>query len=121
MSIFAREVTDNLASLVKQVDEQVEKNSDQKMAAFLIVLAEDADEMAPKLEALAKKQGIKNVPLTIFDGESGPGNYKIAKDADVTVLMWRGLQVKSNHAYRKGELNDKSIGEVVTSTSKILN
>ncbi len=120
MSIFARELTDDLASLVKQVDEQVTKNDSKKMAAFVVVLTEDPDTTAPKLEELAKKQGIKNVPLTIFDGEAGPGNYKIAKDADVTVLMWKGLEVKSNHAFKKGELNAGKVKEVVADASKIL-
>ena len=120
MSIFARELTDNLASLVKQIDEQVAKHDDQKMAAYVVILAEDADEVAPQLEALAKKHDIKNVPLTIFDGESGPGNYRIAKEADVTVLMWKGLKVTSNHAYKKGELDEKSVQDVVAKTSTIL-
>lgn len=120
MSIFAREITDDLASLVKQVDEQVAKNGDKQMKAFVVLLAEDADAAAPKLEKLAKDQGIKNVPLTIFDGESGPESYKIAKDADVTVLMWKGLSVKANHAFKKGELNDKGIEAIVADGPKIL-
>ena len=120
MSIFARELTDNLASLVKQIDEQVAKNEDKKMAAFVVILAEDADTVAPKLEALAKKQGIKNVPLTIFDGESGPGDYKIAKDADVTVLMWKGLSVKANHAFKKGGLDEKAVKAIAADTTSIL-
>ncbi len=119
MSIFARELTDDLASLVKQIDEQVAKNAGKKMAAFVVVLSEDADATAPKLETLAKKEGIKNVPLTIFDGEAGPGSYKIAKDADVTVLMWKGLEVKSNHAF-KGEMNAEQVKAVVADTAKIL-
>lgn len=119
--VFARELTDNLASLVKQIDEQVAKNQDKNMAAFVVILAEDADEVAPKLEELAKKQGIKNVPLTIFDGESGPGGYKIAKDADVTVLLWKGRSVKANHAFKKGGLDEKSAKQVLDSASTILN
>jgi hypothetical protein len=120
VTIFARDITDDLASLVKQVDEQVEKNGSKQMKAFVVVLAEDADAAAPKLEELAKKQGIKNVPLTIFDGAAGPPSYKIAKDADVTVLMWRGLKVKANHAFKKGELNEKGTEAVVADAPKIL-
>lgn len=120
MSIFAREVTDNLASLVKKIDETVGKNGDKQMAAFVVLLSEDPDAAAPQLESLAKKQGIKNVPLTIFDGEAGPGNYKIAKEADVTVLLWSKQQVKANHAFKAGELNDKAIETVVSDTGLIL-
>lgn len=120
MSIFAREITDDLASLVKQVDEQVGKNSKKQMAAFVVLLAEDADAAAPKLEKLAKDQGIKNVPLTIFDGQSGPESYKIAKDADVTVLLWRKQSVVVNHAFKKGELNKKGVAAIIADGPKIL-
>ncbi len=65
-------MTDSLASLVKQVDSAVAKNEGKQMAAFLVLLTEDPDAAAPKLEDMAKKNGIKNVPLTIFDGEAGP-------------------------------------------------
>jgi hypothetical protein len=110
-----------LASLVKQVDETVAKNEDKKMAAFLVVLTEDPDAVEPKLKELAAKQGIKKVPLTIFEGASGPGSYKISKDADLTVLMWKGLKVEANHAFAKGELDDKSVETVVEDTKSILN
>ena len=120
MSIFAREITDDLASLVKQIDEQVEKNGSKQMKAFVVLLAEDADAAAPKLEELAKKQGIKNVPLTIFDGAAGPPSYKIAKDAEVTVLLWRGQSVKANHAFKKGELDKKGTEAIIADAPKIL-
>ncbi|MBW3600454.1 MAG: hypothetical protein KY475_24720 [Planctomycetes bacterium] len=120
MSIFARELSDDLASLVKQIDEQVAKNDEKKMAAFLVVLSEDADAAAPKLQEIAKAKNIDHVPLTIFDGEAGPPSYKIAQDADVTVLMWKGLEVKANHAFKKGELNAEKVQKVVSDTSKIL-
>jgi hypothetical protein len=113
-------MTDDLASLVKQVDEQVSKNENKKMAACVVLLTEDPDAAAPKLEELAKNKDIKNVPLTVFDGEAGPGSYKIAEDADVTVLMWKGLEVKANHAFKKGELNAENVKAVVADASKIL-
>ena len=121
VNIFAREITDNLASLVKQIDTVVGKNKGKKMAAFVVILSDDPDATAPKLEALAKKHGIENVPLTVFDGIAGPGKYKIAKGADVTVHMWLKTSVKVNHAFAKGELKTASIKKIVADTSKILN
>ena len=109
-----------MTSLVKQVDETVTKNKDKDMAAFLVVMTEDADAVEPKLKELAEKNGIKTVPLTIFNGDAGPNGYKIAKDADVTVLMWKGLKVQSNHAFEKGKLDDKGVEAVVKDTSSIL-
>jgi hypothetical protein len=122
VNVFTREVNDDLAKLVKEVDKLVEANKDKKMAAFVTVLAEDADKIAPKLEEMAKKNGIKNVPLTVFDGESGPPDYKISEKADVTVLMWSKHEVKAKTAIGKGDKLDATvIKKVVADTEKILN
>jgi hypothetical protein len=119
VSIFAREITDDLAGLVRKADEFVAKHKDEKAAAFLVLMTDDPDAAEEKLQELAKKTGSK-IPLTIFDGKTGPKNYKISKDADVTVLMWRGKSVKANHAFKKGELNKEAIAKIVESTEKIL-
>lgn len=121
VNVFVREVNDELATLIKQVDEVVAKNDDKKMAAFVVVLAEDADKIAPQLEEMAKKNGIKHVPLTIFDGEAGPSDYNIAEKADVTVMMWNKSEVKANMALGKGELNEDAIKTIIDDTQKILN
>ena len=90
------------------------------MAAFTVVLTEDADKTEGQLKALAKEAHIKAVPLTLMEGAAGPPAYKIAKDAEVTVLLWRGLNVKANHAFAKGQLNKEGIKKILADTSKIL-
>lgn len=119
VSIFAREITDDLASLVKKTNEYVTKNKGAKAQAMLVLMTDDPDAAEEQLTALAKKTKVK-FPLTVFDGKTGPKNYKIAKDADVTVLLWRGKEVKANHAFKKGELNKEAIAKFEKSTEKIL-
>ena len=77
-----------MASLVKQLDKQVESNKSKKMASFVVLLTEDPDAAESELKAFAEKHNIKNGPLTIFEGSAGPEKYKIAKEADVTVNLW---------------------------------
>ena len=120
VSIFAREITDNFITLVKQVDDHVGRNRNKQMSAFVVLLAENVDVAAGKLEELAKTHGIKNVPLTVFDGTAGPLDYKINKDAEVTVHLWRKYTVKANHAFAKGKLDQKGIDTIIADTSKIL-
>ena len=119
MNVFTRSLTDDLASLVKQIDEKI--NADKKLKSFVVLLTDDPDAAETEVKAFAKKHGIKNVPLTIFDGTAGPSNYHIAKDAEVTVNMWVGLKSKANHAFAKGELNKDTIAKVIADSSKILN
>lgn len=120
VSIFAREIDENVTNLIKEVDKQVGANSDKKMAAFVVLLTDDPDAAETKLAEVAKKNGIKNVPLTFYDGSAGPSNYKIAKDADVTVMMWSESDVKVNHAFAKGELKKGDVKKVSSETAKIL-
>jgi|TARA_B100000809_G_scaffold253959_1_gene290598 hypothetical protein len=110
-----------LAGLVKKVDSLVEKNAGKQMKSFVVLLTDDPDGAEKELQAFAKKHGISNVPLTFYEGIAGPPNYKIAKDADVTVMLWRNLRVSANHSYAKGALNSKTAQKVLDSTSKILN
>jgi hypothetical protein len=49
---------------------------------------------------LAEQTGIKHVPLTVGESSDGPPDYEIAREADVTVLMWRRHQVKVNVTVR---------------------
>lgn len=120
VSIFARDVNEDVASLVKQVDSVVGKNKDAKMAAFVVLLSDNPDDQSAKLKAVAEKQEIKDTPLTTFEGTAGPPEYKISKDADVTVMMWVDGKVKVNESLKKGDLNKDKIAALVKSTDKIL-
>jgi hypothetical protein len=120
VTIFTRDIDENVANLIKEVDNQVGANGDKKMAAFVVLLTDDADAAEGTLKTLAKKKSIKNVPLTVYDGTAGPSSYKIAKDADVTVMMWNESDVKVNHAFAKGQLTKKSVSAVAGDSAKIL-
>ncbi len=121
VSVFAREVNGELATLVKRIDDLVAQHSDEKMAAFVVVLSDDPKSQEGKLKELAKAHGLKNTPLTTFDDKQGPPSYKVSKDADFTVMMWVNGALKVNESFKKGELNNQSITTVTTKTDEILN
>jgi len=117
-AVFARSVDANLTTLVKQLDATIAKDETKKLRAFVVVLTEDADKTAKDLEKLAAKEGIKNIPLTLVEGPAGPPEYKIAKEAEVTVLGWNG-PVKFNHAFKKGEIAKKDVETIVSDVQKL--
>jgi hypothetical protein len=119
--VFTREINDEVASLIQQIDATVAGNKDKNMSAFVVLLTDDADAGAKQLEKLAIDKKITNVPLTVFDGNAGPEKYKIAKDAAVTVLMWNKSRVQVNHAFAAGKLTGDEVKKVAGDTSKILN
>ena len=91
------------------------------MSAFVVLLSDDPDAAEKTLKSTANETSVKHTPLTVFDGISGPGDYKVAENADVTVMMWVESKVKVNHAFSDGQLSKEAIAKVVKDTSKILN
>jgi hypothetical protein len=116
--IFAREVSDPLTSLVKKIDAATVKNTSNKMCSFVVFLT-DEEKAKDKLKSLADKEGIKKTILTI-DNVPGPPDYHIAKDADVTVILYNKRKVEANYAFKKGELNSRQIETIVGDLPKIL-
>lgn len=116
--IFAREVSDSLTSLVKKIDAATAKNEDAKMGSFVVFCSDD-ESLEKNLKSLAEKEKLNHIVLTI-DNPQGPPKYKIAKEADVTVVLYTKGEVKANFAFKKGELKDKDVETIVSSISKIL-
>jgi len=120
VTIFAREINDELATLVKNVDQVVGKNQSEKMAAFVVLLSDNPAAQEGKLKALAKQHGITNTPLTVFDDKNGPPSYKIT-DSDFTVMMWVDGELKVNETFQTGQLSQQKVSQVVEKTTTILN
>src|SRR5438876_867708 len=116
--IFAREISDPLTSLVKKIDTATAQHNSCKMGSF-IVFCSDEEGLEAKLKDLAKKEKLDHIVLTI-DNPQGPPKYKVAKDADVTVVLYENREVKANHAFKKGELVEQDIDKIVSEVAKIL-
>ncbi|HXG10319.1 MAG TPA: hypothetical protein VNK04_11190 [Gemmataceae bacterium] len=116
--IFAREVSDPLTSLVKKIEDATVQNKSKNLNSFVVFLSDD-EGLEKQLKALAAKENIKNTVLTI-DNPAGPAPYKIAKEADVTVILYKNKKVVVNHAYRKGELKEKDINMILSELPKIM-
>lgn len=116
--VFARELTPQVKSLIKQIDQSTAKNEANDMCSFA-VFCSDREKLNDELKSFATSEKIDRTVLSI-DNPAGPKNYKIHQDAEVTVFFYRSLTVKSNHAFRKGELNDAAVAKVVAEVKTIL-
>ena len=120
VAVFTRSLDDNVVSLAKELQTKLFENSNKQLRAFVVVLSDKPKKEEDKLSELAQKNRLRTLPLTVFKDAKGPPDYKIAANAEVTVLMWTGLQVQANHAFAAGELNAASIKKVIASLSTIL-
>jgi hypothetical protein len=116
--IFAREVSEPLAVLVKKIDAATGEHKDAKMGSFVVFLT-DSEDLNKHVSEWAAKENIKNTILAV-DNPAGPKGYKVAKDADVTVVLYTNRAVKANYSFAKGELKEKDIDAIVSDVSKIL-
>ena len=114
-AVFAREITPGLTSLVKKLEQSA---SEGKKAGAFVVLMTDDDKAEAKLKELAEKENLKKVVLMV-DNPAGPSDYKIAKEADVTVLLYEKKEVKKNFAFEKGKFTDKDAAEVAAAMKEL--
>jgi hypothetical protein len=119
--VFARETNDALAGLVKKLDAEVTKAGKGKLCAAVVFLSDD-DNMKDKIAKFKEDHQVKNVSLAL-DGSKGPEAYKLAKEADVTALLYNKRKVKSNLAFEKFAATDveailKDLKQLTTPESK---
>jgi hypothetical protein len=116
--IFAREVSGSLTTLARALDAEVARDRSAKLRAVVVVLSAD-EGLEKKLEALAQKEGIRNVSLAVM-GPGGPKHYKLSPAADVTVVLYRGRKVESNHAFKRGKFDERAVGAILRDVHRIV-
>jgi len=116
--IFARDTSPELVTLITKLDAATVKNAEKKMGSFAI-FCNDADGLDSKLKKVASEQKLKAFVLSI-DNPTGPEPYNIAKEADVTVVLYTKSKVIANYTFKKGELNASSVEKIVNDVSKIV-
>jgi hypothetical protein len=117
--VFARELTPEVAKLIKKLDAATVKNGTAKMGSYAVFMS-DNEKLQGQLENLASKADLKKLVLSI-DNPAGPKAYGIAKNAAITVLLYDETTVRANYAFKTAsDLNDSTITKVVGDVSKIV-
>ena len=119
--VFARSADEKFAKFLQELDEELEEHADDKLTAFVNMIGTDAESLKQAAADFVAKHGIKRVAFVIpEDVENGPPEFKIAPDADVTVVCYREGTVKANHAFPKGGLSDEKIDALVEASCTLV-
>lgn len=95
MVIFTQKADDNLASVVKAIDEVQKSNSKLGTVVVGVSGVEGAD-----FEKLQETHKL-TTPLTVAVDKDGPKRYSLNKEAAVTVVVYkRGGTVAKNFAFK---------------------
>ena len=117
--VFARELSDPLARLVRGLDKALADHKKAQLRAWVTFLHEDQSGYDPLVVRWAKKHAIRNVPLGVFEDVEGPPSYKLNRDAEVTVLLCVKQKVVRNFAFRRGELTEARVDAVLKAVPEL--
>lgn len=118
--VFARQLSDPLGKLVGRIDKAVRDNEAAKLNGWVTFLAADQSAVDAKVVDWGKQHAVSTIPLGVFEDVNGPPSYRLARDADVTVLLFVNRKVVANFAARAGELNDERINDIMKALPLIL-
>ena len=118
--VFARTPGDALGKLVGQLDKALAEHKGANLRAWVTFLSEDQPKLDPQLVQWGQKHGIKSVPIGAYEDLVGPPSYRLASDADVTVLLFVKRKVVANFALRAGELTETTAADVMKALPRIV-
>jgi hypothetical protein len=119
--VFARNRGEPVVRLIKRLDAEA-RQSQTLMSIMFFSEEEKAPELANRLKVLAEQEKIDVAVLSVWRKLESPPRWQIADEAEVTVVLFtRNPRVVAvNLAFRKGELTDQGIEQVVAALKKIV-
>lgn len=126
--IFAREINDNLTSLVRTIDKQLEQSAARRQGqghnrfGVWVVFLSDDNNLNVQLQTLVAREGLNHVVVSrARDNAKGPPRYKVNPEAELTVVVYKDADsVVANHVLTSEELTVSRTKEIVQSLQKVL-
>ena len=99
----------------------MEEHQDEKLMSFVNMLGTDLESIKKSTEEFVEKNGFKQIAFVVpEDSKDGPPDFKIAPDADVTIVCYKAGTVVANHALAAGQLTDDKIKAIVAASCKLV-
>jgi hypothetical protein len=124
--VFARESPSDkspLGALLQKLDQAVDRYKNAELRAGVVALHDDFAKPQTRVDLVRKWQAAakdsKHVVVAV-DAQAGPKEYKIDKDAEVTVLLYNRHKVVANVAFAKDKLLDKDVTAILSAVDKMI-
>jgi hypothetical protein len=116
--VFAKRPTAAVEELVRRLDAAAAEHAAAKLGAFAVFLG-NRERLEKELSALDDRLKLRHLVLAV-DAPTGPEKYAVSGEAEVTVVLYVGGTVRANHAFRKGEFDEKAVARVLADLPKVL-
>lgn len=118
--VFTRSTDKKIANLARRLDKAVSEHKEERLAAFVNVLGDDAEKLDAQAKKLAARTKVENIPFVVpNDHKMGPKGYKLSSKSDVTVLLAVDGTIEAAHTFASAE--ELKINAVIKDIAKIIN
>lgn len=117
--ILARSTSEPLGELTKQLDRHLSKAQASKLRGWVTFVGMKQPAKEPEVVQWSKKQGLRSLPVGIFESPAGPPSYKLHADADVTVLLVKESKVVHNYAFPSKGLTAADVKKMMEQIKKL--
>jgi hypothetical protein len=118
--VFARSLGDGLGKLCQELDRAVAEHKKGELKAWVTFLNDNQLSFDPKVVRWGKKYALRTIPLGVFEDVAGPPSYRLAQDADITILLFVKQEVTASFAFRPGELTKDNLRKVLKALPAIV-
>ena len=104
--IFARHTGEKLTRLVKELDSAVAANEEFKLRGLLTLMGDDAAVLKDAGKEIVTAAGATKVPVVIADDvQTGPLNYRLRSDAEVTIVVAKDSMVVATFSSAEAQID----------------
>lgn len=118
--VFARNPSDMLGKLAGKLDKALAEHKAAQLRSWITFIGKDHETFDRQLLDWSKQHGIKSVPVGTFKNDGGPPTYLVAREADVTVVLFVKRKVVVTFAFRAGELTDDAANHVLQAVPRLV-
>jgi hypothetical protein len=116
--IFARRTGGRVTELVKRIDKAVFSNRRRRLKGLVTMMGENSSDVIKAAGEMAAAAGVTHVPVVVAkELQTGPLNYKLPADAEVTVVVAKDSQVVKTHTFTSEKVD---IAAIMNEVERIL-
>jgi len=118
--IFARSASDELGKLAGKLDRALAEHKAADLRGWITFIGKDHDTFDRVLVDWSKKHGLKSLPIGSFEEKDGPPTYRVAREADVTVVLFVNRKVQATFGFRSTELTGEAVSRLLKAVPGLL-
>lgn len=116
--IFARRTGGRVTELVKRIDKAVFSNRRRRLRGLVTMMGDNSSDVRKAAGKVAAAAEVTHVPVVVAkEVQTGPLNYKLPADAEVTVVVAKDSQVVKTHTFTSEKVD---IAAVMNEVDRIL-